>query len=76
MPIIKIPVEFEYEGISFQGEFSTSQGSENVWHLMLYKYYYGQLVKYHTGWKWCGNNAMFSEPFMLEYFVRVVTAKN
>jgi hypothetical protein len=73
MPVIEIPIEFEYEGITFQGEFSCQPGNENVWHLRLYNYNYGQLVKYNTGWKWCPNvQNWFTEPFMEEFFVGVV----
>jgi hypothetical protein len=75
MAIISIPIELEYEGMEFAGEFSTSTGNENVWQLSLYKYSYGQLIKYKTGWQWCPNaKNMFTEPFMMEFFVGVVTA--
>jgi hypothetical protein len=75
MPILSVPVEFDYEGINFSGEFSTSTGNENVWQLRLYKYSYGQLIKYNTGWQWCPNSKnMFTEAFMLEFFVSLVMA--
>ena len=75
MPIISVPIEFEYEGIYFQGEFYTSKGSENVWQLTLHKRCYGQLIKYNTGWQWCPNaKNMFTEPFMLEFFVSTIDA--
>jgi hypothetical protein len=74
MSIIDIPLEFEYEGIYFQGEFLSHSGTENVWQLRLYNYHYGQLINYNTGWKWCPNiQNWFAEPFMEEFFVRVVT---
>jgi hypothetical protein len=73
MSIIDIPIEFEYEGIHFQGEFVSQSGTENVWQLRLYNYHYGQLVNYNTGWKWCPNiQKWFTEPLMEEFFVRVV----
>ena len=75
MAIISILVEFEYEGIFFSGELSTSTGNENVWQLTLYKRCYGQLIQYNTGWQWCPNaKNMFTESFMLDFFVSVVTA--
>jgi hypothetical protein len=49
MHIINILIEFEYEGIYFQGEFLSQSGTENVWQLTLYNYHYGQLVNYNTG---------------------------
>jgi hypothetical protein len=51
MHIINIPIEFEYEGIYFQGEFLSQSGTENVWQLRLYNYHNGQFVNYDTGWK-------------------------
>jgi hypothetical protein len=73
MPIIEVPIEFEYEGVLFQGCFYTSKGVENVWQLSLSKYAYGQLVKYNTGWKWCPNaKNLFTEDYMLEFFVKTV----
>jgi hypothetical protein len=73
MPILSVPVEFEYEGVLFSGEFSTSTGNENYWSLTLYKLNYGQLIRYNTGWQWCPNaKNMFIEPFMLEFFVSLI----
>ena len=75
MAIISILVEFEYGGIFFSGELSTSTGNENVWQLTLYKRCYGQLIQYNTGWQWCPNaKNMFIEPFMLEFFVSVIAS--
>jgi len=72
---MSIPIEFEWEGITFNGEFSTSIGNGNVWQLTLYKRCYGQLIKYNTGWQWCPNaKNLFTESFMLDFFVSVVTA--
>jgi hypothetical protein len=51
MHIIDIPIEFEYEGIYFQGEFLSQSGTENVSQLTLYNYHYGPLENYNTGWK-------------------------
>lgn len=33
--LIDIPMEFEYEGISFSRRFTTSNGNENCWDLNL-----------------------------------------
>jgi len=50
-----------------------TKGNENVWHLTLYKYSYGQLIKYNTGWQWCPNaKNMFTDRFMLDFFVKAV----
>jgi hypothetical protein len=75
MPIIDIPIAFEWEGIYFEGVFSTSKGNENVFHLKLFGYHYGQLVNYCTGWKWCPNiNGYFTEDFMERFFIETVEA--
>jgi hypothetical protein len=72
MTIIDIPIEFEYEGIFFSGQFS-SEGPLTSWHLNLNKIYYGQLVKYSTGWKWRPNlKNYFKEDYMEQYFIGVV----
>jgi hypothetical protein len=72
--MINIPVEFEYEGIQFAGNFYTSVGNHNnVWQLSLYNYSYGQLVNYNTGWKWCPNiQGWFQEPYMEQFFIKTV----
>jgi len=76
MPIIEIPVEFEYEGISFKGHFYQANGAGGSWHLNLNGYYYGKLVNYITGQKWCPNiNNWFAEPFMEDYFIRLINGK-
>lgn len=73
MPLLSIPIEFDWEGMWFEGELSTSKGNENVWQLTLYRRSYGQLVKYINGWKWCPNiQNRFTEPFMEEFFVSKV----
>lgn len=75
MPLIDIPVEFEYEGIQFSGTFTTSKGNENMWDLSLNKRHYGSLVKYSTGWQWCptGRTPMFFEDYMENFFIEKVT---
>ena len=73
MPLIYIPIEFEYEGILFSGTFSTTKGNEDVWQLSLAGYRYGQLVHYYDGWKWCpGLSNDFTEPYMEEFFIKTV----
>jgi hypothetical protein len=73
MPLINIPIEFEYEGILFSGDFHTAVGNEDVWQLSLYRYSYGQLVKYNTGWKWRPNvQGWFQEPYMEQFFIKTV----
>jgi hypothetical protein len=75
MPILNAPIEFEYEGIQFEGMFYTSKGNENAWQLLLYNRAYGQLIKYYNGWKWCPNaKGMFKEPYMKDFFVKTVEA--
>ena len=76
MEILKIPIQFEYEGIQFSGEF-TSEGGCTSWQLNLNGYYYGQLVKYSTGWKWCPNNQNhFTEDYMERFFIEVVAKQS
>jgi hypothetical protein len=73
MPVIEVPIEFEYEGIQFEGCLYTTKGTENVWQLLLNKRAYGQLVKYNTGWQWCPNaKDLFTEEWMLNFFVKAV----
>lgn len=73
MPVLDIPVDFEYEGAHFTGTFYTTKGNENVWQLNLNGYSWGQLVKYSTGWKWCPNTKLwFNEDYMEKYFVSLV----
>lgn len=73
MPMISIPIEFEYEGILFSGNFNTSVGNEDVWQLSLYRYSYGQLVNYNTGWKWRPNiQGWFQEAYMEQFFIKTV----
>lgn len=75
MPITKIPVEFEYEGMHFEGTFDWVAGAGNSlkFHLTLYRHHYGQLWKTEQGWRWGPNNLnLFIEDFMLEYFISVV----
>lgn len=71
---ITIPVQFEYEGIYFEGNLSSSTGNEHVWNLVLYGFLYGGLVKYSTGWQWCSNGKapMFLDDYMKDFFVSVV----
>lgn len=72
---VKIPIEFEYEGVFFSGDFTSSKGNEHAWRLVLYGYHYGSLVKYSSGWKWCSNGKapMFSKKYMETFFISIVT---
>lgn len=74
MQLIELLIEFEYEGIAFSGQFTTSKGNENAWDLNLNGYHYGTLVKYSTGWQWCptGRNPMFIEDYMERFFIETV----
>jgi hypothetical protein len=49
---VRIPIEFEYEGQRYQGEFTRVMGSGlNVWHLYIHSYYIGKLqYSEETGW--------------------------
>jgi hypothetical protein len=73
MSVVSIPVEFEYEGIWFEGVFYTQAGDRKHWSLLLYNYNYGSLIEYYAGWRWCPNEKkMFTEPYMLEFFLGVI----
>lgn len=73
MPLLDIPIEFEYEGIFFSGRLTTTKGNEDAWQLTLYNYSYGQLVKYQSGWKWRPNiQGWFQEAYMESFFIKTV----
>jgi hypothetical protein len=59
MSFLKLPIEFEYEGIYFKGHFSDV--------------YYGQFWKTAQGdWKFSSNDRMFEEQYMVDFFTNVV----
>lgn len=75
MALIAIPIEFEYEGIQFAGYFTKVPGAgyNDVYHLNLHGYHYGQLWKARDQWCWGANaKELFNEQFMLEFFVNVI----
>jgi hypothetical protein len=75
MASVKIPVSFEYEGIRFNGYFSsvTGGGNTTLYHLMISKRYYGQLWKTQSGdWKFGSNDGMFMEPYIVEFFAKTI----
>jgi hypothetical protein len=74
MPLNKIPVSFEYEGIQFEGYLSKVSGAGNnaSYHLMINNYYRGQLFYASSGWRFGSNNGMFEEKYMVDFFVDTI----
>jgi hypothetical protein len=74
--ISAIPVSFEYEGIQFDGYFTNNHGAGfDRYHLILNGVHYGSLIISDTGWRWAaGPGNMFTEPYMVVYFIEVVVA--
>lgn len=49
---MQIPVEFDYEGKKYKGVLvSVSGAATSLFHLMVNKYYIGQLFKIEDGWR-------------------------
>jgi hypothetical protein len=75
MSFLKLPIEFEYEGIYFKGHFSdvSGAGSSSMFHLTINGLYYGQFWKTAQGdWKFSSNDRMFEEQYMVDFFTNVV----
>lgn len=76
----RIPVQFDYEGIWFDGYFVKIAGaaSGGLYHLMINGTYWGQLWKTENyGWRFgsSNDNNMFEELYMVDFFVSVIEGK-
>jgi hypothetical protein len=71
--LAEIPIEFDYEGEYYKGHFEGGEGGGgNVWHLIINKYYNGQLVYSQTyGWAFYNNSGKMKE--LSEFFGEYVT---
>jgi hypothetical protein len=64
----KIPIQFDYNGKHYEGDFSEVSGAAaKSWHLMVDNYYKGQLIFSETyGWAFHNNKDEMKD--MAEYF--------
>lgn len=71
--INKIPIQFEYEGKHYEGNFTSCfAAGGNVWHLMIDNYFYGQLIHSEPfGWAFYNNEGSMKE--LSEYFGEYIT---
>lgn len=69
-----IPISFEYEGIQFDGHFTSKGGyGFDRYHLVLNGVNYGSLVTANTGWYWSsGPQRLFEDAYMLQYFISII----
>jgi hypothetical protein len=70
--MVKIPIEFDYNGEHYKGHFSQPFGTGgSVWHLMIDNFYFGQLLYSETnGWSFHDNKGMMQD--MADYFGNIV----
>ena len=58
-----IPIEFKWQGKEYEGTFTrvSGGGSAGAYHLMIDKFYYGQLIKTENwGWQFHSNKNHFT----------------
>lgn len=66
---MEVPITFEHKGKIYAGQFSSVNGaSSGMWHLVINKYYQGQMFYSECGNKWMykSNSGLFDE--LSDYF--------